>query len=241
LGKAEDARDAYRRGMEITQKLAEAEPTSFKAQTDHIFSLSNLGRYQQRASLFDEAAASYERGLIILNRLEQAGKLAARPKYVDWRKDLKKELAFCRVAPRAIADLDLALKQAPALVPRLLLLRIRVLAREGRHDDANTTADRLCDCKPTSPINLYNAACGYTLCVSATARDRPPEKLSVEERAARERYAARAVAVLRQAVEKGYKDLAHMQKDADLDPLRARDDFKKLLAGLEAKPKAAPK
>ena len=30
----------------------------------------------------------------------------------------------------------------------------------------------------------------------------------------------------------GYQDAAHMAKDTDLDPLRSRDDFKKLLAEL---------
>jgi hypothetical protein len=32
-----------------------------------------------------------------------------------------------------------------------------------------------------------------------------------------------------------------MKKDTDLDPIRGRDDFKKLLAELETKAKAAPK
>ena len=31
----------------------------------------------------------------------------------------------------------------------------------------------------------------------------------------------------------GYKNVAHMKKDADLDPLRQRDDFQKLLAALD--------
>jgi hypothetical protein len=39
---------------------------------------------------------------------------------------------------------------------------------------------------------------------------------------------------LRQAFFKGYKDAAHMKQDRDLDALRGRDDFKKLLAELEA-------
>jgi hypothetical protein len=39
---------------------------------------------------------------------------------------------------------------------------------------------------------------------------------------------------LRDAVAKGYKDAAHMKKDTDLDPLRSREDFKKLVAELEA-------
>ena len=35
----------------------------------------------------------------------------------------------------------------------------------------------------------------------------------------------------------GYKDAAQMKKDTDLDPLRAREDFKKLLAELEGNEK----
>jgi hypothetical protein len=45
-----------------------------------------------------------------------------------------------------------------------------------------------------------------------------------------------------QAVKAGYKDFAHMKKDSDLDPLRDREDFQKLLAELEKKapPKTEP-
>ena len=41
--------------------------------------------------------------------------------------------------------------------------------------------------------------------------------------------------LLKQAVAKGYKNVAHMKQDRDLDPLRDRQDFKKLLAELEGK------
>ena len=41
--------------------------------------------------------------------------------------------------------------------------------------------------------------------------------------------------LLAKAVQAGYQDAAHMKKDTDLDPLREREDFKKLLAELEAK------
>jgi hypothetical protein len=46
-------------------------------------------------------------------------------------------------------------------------------------------------------------------------------------------YADQAVGALRQAVAHGYQDAAHMKKDTDLDPLRGRDDFQKLLAELD--------
>ena len=39
---------------------------------------------------------------------------------------------------------------------------------------------------------------------------------------------------MKQAIAKGYKNAAHMKRDKDLDPLRQRDDFKKLLTELEA-------
>ena len=43
--------------------------------------------------------------------------------------------------------------------------------------------------------------------------------------------------LLRDALGKGYKDVAHMKKDTDLDPLRQRDDFQKFVVELEGKGK----
>src|SRR5439155_4078489 len=45
--------------------------------------------------------------------------------------------------------------------------------------------------------------------------------------------ADRAMAWLQQAIAAGYMDAAHMKKDKDLDALRDREDFKKLLTELE--------
>ena len=41
---------------------------------------------------------------------------------------------------------------------------------------------------------------------------------------------------MQKAVKAGYKDAADMKKDTDLDPLSAREDFKKLMAELERGP-----
>jgi hypothetical protein len=53
--------------------------------------------------------------------------------------------------------------------------------------------------------------------------------------------ADRAMAWLQKAIAAGYKDAAHMMKDKDLNALRDREDFKKLLADLEATQKTDPK
>jgi hypothetical protein len=47
-------------------------------------------------------------------------------------------------------------------------------------------------------------------------------------------YADRALGTLSVAIKNGYQDVANMKQDGDLDPLRKREDFKKLLAALEA-------
>jgi hypothetical protein len=46
--------------------------------------------------------------------------------------------------------------------------------------------------------------------------------------------------MLRQAVQAGYRDAAHMAKDTDLDVLRERDDFKKLMESLTKPPADCP-
>jgi tetratricopeptide (TPR) repeat protein len=78
------------------------------------------------------------------------------------------------------------------------------------------------------PSNLiYNAACVYAL---SSAR--------IQDATLSDQYAARAVALLREAREKGYFNtpagVEHLKKDADLEPLRGRADYQKLLAELEA-------
>jgi hypothetical protein len=50
-------------------------------------------------------------------------------------------------------------------------------------------------------------------------------------------YGNAAMELLRDAVSKGYKDVAHMKKNTDLDPLRRREGFQKLVAELEGKGK----
>jgi serine/threonine protein kinase/tetratricopeptide (TPR) repeat protein len=58
--------------------------------------------------------------------------------------------------------------------------------------------------------------------------------LSASEQAERHRYLDQAVDALRNAIASGYRGLAELKKDTSLDPLRDRDDFHKLVAGLAA-------
>ena len=52
-------------------------------------------------------------------------------------------------------------------------------------------------------------------------------------------YADRSLALLQQAVARGFKDVRRLKSNPDFQPLHGREDFKKLIADLEAKSKEA--
>ena len=109
--------------------------------------------------------------------------------------------------------------------------RAQALAQAGQHGRACSEAEALAKQFPRSIETLYDAACVFSVASATAAKD---DKLGEEERKMlAEKYADRAVALLKDAIGKGYKDADHMKKDTDPDPLRARDDFKELLRSLE--------
>jgi hypothetical protein len=80
--------------------------------------------------------------------------------------------------------------------------------------------------------DAYDAACALALCIPLVEND-PQADAGRRQQQARF-YGEQALAMLHTAVAKGYKDAANLKEDTDLDPLRGRDDFKKLLGEVEA-------
>jgi hypothetical protein len=111
-------------------------------------------------------------------------------------------------------------------------LTITLLAL-GDHDAAAKTAEDLMRGAVYVPSDIYDAACYLARCVCLAEQDKALAEANRGELV--KAYGDRALAALRHAVEKGYKNLAHMKKDPDLDPLRGREDFKKLLAELKGR------
>jgi tetratricopeptide (TPR) repeat protein len=101
--------------------------------------------------------------------------------------------------------------------------------------DAVRTAETCRDLGWNGPADAYDAACYLSQCIPIVAKH---HKLNDKQRKeATQFYGDAAMKLLRDAVSKGYKDVPHMKKDTDLDPLRQREDFKKLIAELEGKGK----
>jgi serine/threonine protein kinase/tetratricopeptide (TPR) repeat protein len=94
------------------------------------------------------------------------------------------------------------------------------------------TADELADFGYDPAKDAYDAACYLCRCAGLAAGD--SRIAETERKESAKRYADRAVSMLRRAVASGYRDEAQMKRDPTLQPLRAREDFKKLLAELAA-------
>jgi serine/threonine protein kinase len=107
-------------------------------------------------------------------------------------------------------------------------------AAVGRHAEAlklcRETAALWEKLNRTDASSLYNAAC-WRAVTAAVLRANDPSPTGTKQAVAE---ADKAMSWLKKAVAAGYKDAAHMQKDKDLDALRDREDFKKLMAELAA-------
>jgi tetratricopeptide (TPR) repeat protein len=103
------------------------------------------------------------------------------------------------------------------------------------HAEAVRTAESCRDLGWNAPLDCYSAACDLSLCVPIVAKH---DKLDDQQRtAAAQFYGDAAMKMLRDAVSKGYKNVMQLKNETDLDPLRQRNDFKKLVAELEGKAK----
>jgi tetratricopeptide (TPR) repeat protein len=102
-------------------------------------------------------------------------------------------------------------------------------------EDAVRTAETCRDLGWNAPADAYDAACFLSRCVPLVAQHAKLDDKRRKEAA--QFYGGAAMKLLRDAVSKGYKDVAHLRKDTDLDSLRPREDFQKLVAELEEKGK----
>src|SRR5262249_50904304 len=113
-----------------------------------------------------------------------------------------------------LADVDRALRLDDGSARTALRLgRADALARAGEAAKALAAADELAAAEDLTAVQRYDLACAYALAAATL----PP--------ADADRAAAPALKVLRMAFANGFRDVAHMLKDSDLDSLRHRDDY----------------
>ena len=257
LGKRAEAEGEYRKALAIQEILAADFPAVPAYRQELATSHNNLGILLAGLGKRAEAEAEYRKALTFREKL--AADFPAVPAY-------RSDLAGSRfnlgillevLGKRAEAEGEyrkaLAIQEKLAAdfpaVPEyrsdlarshyrlgLLLMGLGKRAEtEGEFHKALAIFEKLAAEFPTVPeyrsgfvSSYYNFACLYAI-TSSKEVDKKPE------------YADRAMEMLHKAVKAGYTNAAHMAKDTDLDPLRDRADFKKLLASLPKPKESGPR
>ena len=172
-----------------------------------------------------EALVWYAKAIRVLTPLAdpKSGNAAARLFLRNAHWGRAKTLEMLKKHTDALPDWDKAVELSPGDA-RVEFRTYRAVAwiRTGKVSEAVTDVTELAKAAELDADEWYDLAC---VCSLASGKG-TGEKQS---------YANRAVEMLQKAVKVGYKDAAHMREDSDLDPIRERDDFKKLLADLEKK------
>ena len=112
------------------------------------------------------------------------------------------------------------------------MIRVRVRQADRTKDAAGwrAMAEMFEKLKPPNAESRYNVACLRAI-LATILRAGDKSDAAIKDATAE---ADRAMAWLKEAVATGFKDINLMKTDKDLDVLRDREDFKKLLAELEA-------
>jgi tetratricopeptide (TPR) repeat protein len=214
--------------LENLEQTERDKPQGPVSHSDLAHTLARIAAVEMAAEDFSTAARDLDRAIAELTALDNSEKGAGSLPYKSWLDDLRAKSQACKLATRGIEDLDFALRQSKAVVPRLLGIRSRALARKGERTTASATAEKLVALETKRGDLLFSAAEAYALCATSAAGSKPADNAECD------RYGARAVDLLRQSERlKGF-DIRNFTSsvlaDQNLASLFDRDDFQKLIA-----------
>jgi serine/threonine protein kinase/tetratricopeptide (TPR) repeat protein len=230
------AEKAYRQALDLFEKLAADFPSVAGYRRELAAGYLNFGILVRNQGQAEASLAWLAKAIALFEPL-----LQQEPRLVTERIGLRsahqeraKALDKLGRHADAVKDWDraLSINPEPQYEPYFRRNRARSLAHAGEHTKAVAEANALAEANDVTSSPLYDLAC---VCAIAAAKVKDPKTPAADATRFAEQYAARAVELLRQALAKGYKDAAHLKMDEALDALRHREDFKKLVAELEAK------
>jgi serine/threonine protein kinase len=249
-GLLKEAEAIYGEAMPIKKHLVAAFPGPPEFREELAAGHNNVGLLLRDKGLLSDAAAAQAEALAIQKRLA-----AEFPEVPDYRNAVAGTLFnLANVAGRrrdfaaARRYLDEALPYHQAALKgdsqqsvyrqyyrNHLIELTRTFAGQGDRPGALAVATKGHNLGWDPAVDAYSAACMLAQCMPIVEKD---DKLAAPKRQAEIAfYAGEAMAMLRDAVAKGYNDADQVQTDKDLDPLRSREDFKTVVAELEAKVK----
>jgi tetratricopeptide (TPR) repeat protein len=224
LGKWDEARTEYEQSQEIRQKLAAQFPAVPSYQIELGGSSCNFGMLLVDQGKSAESLPWFDKAIGALTAVHEkkpsdaTAKLYLRNSYWNRAKALDRLHRYDESKKDWQEATDLSPRPPE---PGFRAERAVSLARAGQVAEAVADMDELTRTGEWNSDQWYTFACFYAV---ASGKD-------IDKKQA---YGDRAMELLRKAVQAGWKNGAHTAQDTDLDPLRQRDDFKKLLAELPA-------
>jgi tetratricopeptide (TPR) repeat protein len=226
-GKPTAARAEFERVCEVRKRMADQYPGVPELQLDLGGSYNNLGLVVRDTTGPADSLPWLAKALDTLRPLHQS-----EPRDVTTRRYLKNTYTSRAVAldelrryADAQADWDRVVELSePATQPNARLLRAVARAHAGQTSDAVADAAELRKRTGWQGGDWYDLARIYAVAAGKV----------VEEK---QNYGARAAEMLRKAVDAGFRDVVALKTVPDFAPVRDREEFKKLIADLEAKPR----
>jgi len=196
-----------------------------------LSSMNNLAKIYRALGRHAEALNLYEETLA----LTKAALGSDHPDTLDGMWGVAASLSALDRGAEAVPIIDECLRLAagkvvdPRLIPGVMDVRLRHFAKCNSAAGCRTTAQMWEDLNRSDAVSLYNSACNRAITAGVIRVGNQSEDAAKQAAA----EAERAMDWLKQAVVAGFNDVAHMKQDTDLEALRDRDDFRKLLEELE--------
>jgi serine/threonine protein kinase len=242
-GRLKEAEAAYGSMLDIEKRLAADFPTRPEFRRELAISHNSLGLLLREQGRLKDAEEAYAAACKIQKQL--VTDFLNQP---DLKNDLAGSLvnlANLRLGQRSFQEAKNYLMEALPLHESALNINPQnpdyrrfyrnnlttlIRTHAGLRDQASALqiAHKLRDLDWDPPSSAYDAACQLSLCILVFQKD---DQTSKEERDKQVQfYGDEAMKMLSDAIAKGYKDVANMRQDTDLDSLRPREDFKRLMS-----------
>ena len=225
LNRFDEGQTVYQNAIRLYERLAADSQGGTMYVVELAGTYSNMGRLIGDQGQLEQSLPWLTKGIEVLERAlsrdERVTKVRESLCIASWTRAMT--LAGLGRHSQALADWDRALEMDDGgYQGQLRLRRASNLLSLEDHVRAAADAAAIAGSPAATAEDLYNVACIYAL-ASRLAPGEGPRS-----------YAENAVESLRQAMARGYRDLAHLQEDQDLEGLRSREDFKQFVKDLEA-------
>jgi serine/threonine protein kinase/Flp pilus assembly protein TadD len=228
-GRLADAEAEYRQALTLRKQLVADFPNLPNYQIDLGGSCTNIGHVLRETRRPKESIAWFDQAIAALAPLveKDPGHAKARLFLRNSHWGRAEALMLLNRLADAAPDWDRTFDLSVSSLPATCRLKRAVCLTHVEPVRAMTEAEVILQGEKEPSAFYYEAACIYALCSTRVQHVAVPDK-----------YPARAVALLRQARDRGFfktpTNIALMKKDPDLDALRDRADFQMLLAELHA-------